>query len=190
MTSFDPGDSTEELPSTDALARGATRARRAVVITTAVVGASLAIGGVAWAAGSSGGSSGPGHYGAPAQEGSRPPGAPANPGSGGTAPKHTPTLIGTVKSSGNSTIVITDFDGFTRTIKVSSATKYDDSLTATPKVGTRIEAEGKVDADGTTLDATVVETPNQPAGPSGRGGPGGNGGAPPTGTKPTSKPTS
>lgn len=70
--------------------------------------------------------------------------------------KLTPRLVGTVKSSSAGQILIVDSQGFTRTIKVSATTTYRDSLTATPAVGTRIVAFGSVDADGTSLDATVV----------------------------------
>jgi hypothetical protein len=221
MTSFlpedhtDPADPTEELPGR---VRGRT-ARRATILTATLVGAGLAVGGVAWAASGTGSGSGssasgaPAGYGPPgaghAPTGARPTGTPptGTPPTGTPpkhTPKHTPILIGTVKSSGGGSILITDFDGFTRTIKVSASTKYENSLTATPKVGTVIEAEGTVDADSTSLDATVVETPTMPGGPGGPGrlggpgrpdGPGAGHPGAPHGTasaapKPTTSPTS
>jgi hypothetical protein len=70
--------------------------------------------------------------------------------------KPVPMLAGTVKSTASSVILILDRQGFTRTVKVSSATSYKNGLTAAPAVGTKIVAIGKVDADGTSLDAVVV----------------------------------
>jgi hypothetical protein len=104
---------------------------------------------------------GPGGYGATGQ-------AP-----NGTAAVRTPHLDGTVKSVSGTVIKITDREGFTRTINTSSATKYSDSLTASPAVGTAISASGKVDADGVSLDATAIAKDNhQGPGPGGpRGGP-------------------
>ena len=71
-------------------------------------------------------------------------------------PKHQPHLAGAVTSVHGNEILIKDFDGFTRTIKTSSKTTYRDGLTASPAVGTQIVAEGSVDADGTSLDATSI----------------------------------
>jgi hypothetical protein len=147
-----------------------------------VATAALACGAVAWAAGAAGASpsahpGGYGGYGGHGGYGSAPTGS-------APAAKHTPTLVGTVKSSNGTTILITDLDGFTRTINLSSSTTYDDSLTSTPTVGTKIEAQGSVDADGTSLDATVIETPELPMG----GGPG-HGGAPMPGGKPGARPS-
>jgi hypothetical protein len=69
-------------------------------------------------------------------------------------------LVGYVTEVGSSTITIKDLDGFTRTIRTSSATTYvKDGATATRSaitVGTVVRAVGKVDSDGTTLDATRV----------------------------------
>ena len=95
-------------------------------------------------------------------QGERPSGGDRPEADQGTPPARTPHLMGTVKSVSGSTILITDQDGFTRTIKVSSSTKYDDSLTANPAVGTKIGAEGTVDADGTSLDATTVGAAKMP----------------------------
>ena len=104
--------------------------------------------GVAIAAASGSGSSTP--TAAPPSSGSS---APAQPPS---RPKHQPHLAGTVTSVHGNEILIKDFDGFTRTIKTSSKTTYRDGLTANPAVGTQIVAEGSVDADGTSLDATSI----------------------------------
>ena len=92
--------------------------------------------------------------------------------------------------------LITDRDGFTRTIKVSAKTSYADGLTARPAVGAAIHAEGAVDADGVSLDATSVgKAPvGGPDGPGGhgmrRGGPGGPNGTPPSAApKPSTSPS-
>ena len=119
-------------------------------------------------------------------------GGEGGPGPGGTRPTgpRTPHLDGTVKSVSGTTILITDMDGFTRTIVTSSKTVYKDSLTASPKAGTKIDAEGTVDSNGTSLDATVIQTP--PAGGMGHGGPGGpggSGGERGSGTRPSGAPT-
>ncbi len=106
-----------------------------------------------------------------------------------------PFLAGKVKSVSGTKILITDAQGFTRTIITSAKTTYKDGLSASPAVGTEIFAIGTVDADGTSLDAaTVSATPKLPAGGFGRGpgGPSGRGfggsgtpGAKPTGARPT-----
>ena len=57
---------------------------------------------------------------------------------------------------GGDTITITDFQGFQRTIHTTSATAYEDGLTATPAAGTRIYAVGTVDTDKSSLKATRV----------------------------------
>jgi hypothetical protein len=77
-----------------------------------------------------------------------------------------------VKSVSGTQILITDRDGFTRTIVTSSKTTYSDGLTASPATGTEITAVGTVDANGTSLDATSI---GKPKGPAGFGGPGGRG---------------
>jgi hypothetical protein len=166
------------------------RGKRAGIIAASVAGLAIVGGGVALATQSAGASQSPpagygyGPGGGPG--GTRPTGAPSGTPSGTAAqPTRTPHLVGTVKSASGSVILITDQDGFTRTINVSSSTTYKNSLTATPAAGTKIEAEGTVDADGTSLDATVVETPQQ--GGLGRPG-GGPEGAP--GGQATPKPTS
>jgi hypothetical protein len=120
----------------------------------------LALGGVAVAAA--------------AASGSPPsPGASAAPSPGSTkAPdrERHPFLAGTVVSASGNTITITDFQGFQRTIHTTSATTYEDGLTATPAAGTRIYAVGTVDTDKTSLKATTVG--KLPDRPKGRGFPG------------------
>ncbi len=157
------------------------RARTWVLVGAAAGVLTLGGGAVALAAGTSGGSGPIAGYGR-GPEGGMPAGA--APGSGTrAAPVHQPHLDGTVKSVSGSTVLITDRDGFTRTIKLSSATKYTDSLSAAKLTkGTKIHAEGTVDADQTSLDATSVGT--MPAGGPGRGGPGGFGGHGPAGRGP------
>jgi hypothetical protein len=77
-------------------------------------------------------------------------------------PKPRPHLDGTVKAISSGTITIVDPEGFTRQINIASAPNG-------VAVGTRIHAEGSVNADGVSLDATsVVVAPDR--GP-GRGGP-------------------
>jgi len=81
-------------------------------------------------------------------------------------------MAGTVTAVSGATITITDWDGFTREIHVSGSTTYTDGLTAIPKVGDKIHAEGTVDADKTSLDATTIGlmTEHAPPGPGGHGG--------------------
>ena len=71
-----------------------------------------------------------------------------------------------MKALATGRITIVDRDGFTRQIKIAT---IPDGVV----VGTMIHAEGTVDADGVTLDATSVRT--APPGPEGRGGPDGPG---------------
>lgn len=86
-------------------------------------------------------------------------------------------LVGWVTDVSGSSITIKDLDGFTRTIRTSSATTYvKDGATATRSavtVGTLVRAVGQVDSDGTTLDATKVATgtPDRADGPGGAGMP-------------------
>ena len=89
-------------------------------------------------------------------------------------PAHEPHLHGTVVSADGSTITITDRDGFTRTIQVSSDTVFEDDLTADLAAGTEIRAAGTVNSNGTSLDASTIGTaPTKPAdGGPGDGGPG------------------
>jgi hypothetical protein len=69
-------------------------------------------------------------------------------------------LGGWVTKVGDDTITLTDLSGFTRTIRTSGSTTYvKDGTTATRSivtVGTLVRAVGRVDDDGTTLDATRV----------------------------------
>ena len=102
-------------------------------------------------------------------------GAPGSPGAPDRGPRvHSPHLAGTVVSAADGTITITDFEGFQRTVHTSSATTYSDGLTATPAAGTKIVAEGTVDSDKTSLEATkVAKMPDRPGPGRGPGGPGG-----------------
>ncbi|MGI8417593.1 MAG: hypothetical protein ACR2P2_15615, partial [Nakamurella sp.] len=91
-------------------------------------------------------------------------------GSRPTPPAHQPHLGGTVMAVGSGTITIKDRDGFRRQIKTSSKTGYSDGLKSPVAVGTQIEAEGTVDANGTALDATAIRKAPQPGdGAPGRG---------------------
>lgn len=69
-------------------------------------------------------------------------------------------LVGTVMSVSGNSITISDNQGFERTIQVSSATTYSKSGTnatvSDVQSGTVIFAEGLVDANHTTLDATNI----------------------------------
>jgi hypothetical protein len=90
-----------------------------------------------------------------------------------TRPAHAPHIGGTVLTVDGSTVTVQDRDGFTRTIRLgSSVTVTKDgakSDTSAITKGAHIEAEGTVDADKTTLDATTVRI-GQPTGPDGRWG--------------------
>jgi Domain of unknown function (DUF5666) len=66
-------------------------------------------------------------------------------------------LFGTVKSVSGDTILITDPQGFTRTILVSSATTYNQGSSSDVVAGAKIFAQGTVDANGTTLDALTID---------------------------------
>jgi len=103
-----------------------------------------------------------------------------------------PIWFGAVTSAKSATITITDQQGFTRTIVTSSSTTYKDGLTSTPAVGTKIIAQGTVDKNGTSLDATAISAlPKGVAGPGpGRLGPGGPGGfGRPAGPRPSGSQT-
>ncbi len=103
-----------------------------------------------------------------------------------------PVLFGTVTTVQGNTITISDLEGFSRTIVVDSSTTYTKSGAAATlgdvSVGTLISAEGTVDANLTSLDATSVSMgqPTSPAGGQGPGGPGfdGPGFGPPGGNGP------
>ena len=71
-------------------------------------------------------------------------------------------IDGSVSSVTSTAITVTDRDGFTRTIDTDAATKYtlNSSSSATRskvKSGSVVHAEGKVDANGTALDAATVD---------------------------------
>jgi len=86
---------------------------------------------------------------------------------------HSPHLGGTVTSDGATTIVVTDPDGFHRTIHTSGATSYTDNgqsaSSSAVVTGRRVNAIGSIDANGTDLDATRVDvgTPTRPTPPVG-----------------------
>ena len=90
-----------------------------------------------------------------------------------------PRLDGTVTAVAADSITIRDRDGFTRTIVTTSSTTYakDDAAATRAAVttGVRVRAEGRVDANGTSLDASRVQVvTTDPAGDgSGHGGHGG-----------------
>lgn len=70
-------------------------------------------------------------------------------------------LFGTVSSVNGNSINITDYQGFTRNIIVGNATTYTQGGAAGTlsdvTVGSKILAQGTVDANGTSLDALLVE---------------------------------
>ena len=169
------------------------RARRTVVAVALGGGLALGITGLAQAAepptpsGSAAAPSAPAA--APSAPAAPPADAPAGPPAGGPGHgpggghgpgdgrAHQPHLAGTVKAITDTRITITDRDGFTRQINVKS--KPDGVA-----VGTRIHAEGTVNADGVSLDATSVGVaPERPGGPG--GGPGPRGGGWPEGARPS-----
>ena len=148
----------------------AQRRRRAPLVIGAVAAAALAFGGasVAYAATDSASSSS------------------TDAATTDERPAHEPHLHGTVVSVSGSTITITNHDGFTRVINTSGDTAYTDGLTADLAAGTEIRASGTVNADGTSLDATKVDTAPTPGDGPGKGGPLGDGERP---TPPTGAPT-
>ena len=72
-----------------------------------------------------------------------------------------PRLDGTVTSVGSGTITIRDRQGFTRTIVTSTSTAYAKDGTAATSAavttGVRLASQGRVDTNGTSLDATRVD---------------------------------
>ena len=111
--------------------------------------------------------------------------APADPGTGASTdgttdsvapPVHVPHLDGEVSAVNTGSVLITDHEGFTRTINVSDATTYGDGIALPIEVGEHIHAEGSVAADGTSLDATAISLAPEPPAP-GTGGPAGGPGA-------------
>ena len=137
------------------------RARRIVVAVALGGGLALGAAGLAQAADPS-----PAPSGAAPSAGASGPGAPR---------EHKPHLDGTVKSITDTRIMITDRDGFTRQINIKSRP---DGVA----VGTRIHAEGTVNADGVSLDATAVVVAPERDGKRGRG-PGHRGGDRPGGPR-------
>ncbi|GAB2608016.1 hypothetical protein Aab01nite_61620 [Paractinoplanes abujensis] len=82
---------------------------------------------------------------------------------------HKPHLSGTVTSIENGRVLIVDRDGFTRQINIAT-------VPSGVEVGVRVHAEGTVNADGVSLDATsVAPAPDRPEGRRGPWGPGGRG---------------
>ena len=94
------------------------------------------------------------------------PDAAPSPGDGGPAAGvHSPHLDGDVISVGSGSILITDHDGFTRTINVSANTTYGDGISVPIESGEHIHAEGTVDTDGTSLAATLIAVAPEPPTP-------------------------
>ncbi|MGK5683790.1 hypothetical protein [Actinoplanes sp. URMC 104] len=157
-----------KLPLPDS-ATNAGRLSRAAIAVVAGGGLALGIAGLAHADPSPGPSA--------SSSPSTPAGAPAAP----PAPReHKPHLDGTVKSIGGGHIMIVDRDGFTRQINIAT-------VPSDVKAGVRVHAEGTVNADGVSLDATSVtlapERPEGGRGPGGHGGPGRHGGPGPAPTE-------
>lgn len=132
-----------------------------------------------------------------AQASAAPSGTPsATPSASGTAApgkaeprERTPHLSGTVVSVSGTTITITDREGFQRTIHTSASTTYADGLTASPAAGTKIHAEGTVDADKVSLAATKISAqPDRPAGGRHGGRHGGRGHGPGGDAAPSTSP--
>lgn len=77
-----------------------------------------------------------------------------------------PRLGGTVTAVGSGTITIRDRQGFTRTIVTSTSTTYAKDGTAATgaavTAGARVAALGRVDPNGTSLDATRVDVLTRP----------------------------
>jgi hypothetical protein len=141
------------------------RARRIAVAVALGGGLALGVAGLAHAADPS-----------PAPSTAAPSAGPSDPGADAGAPhRHKPHLDGTVKSITDTRIMITDRDGFTRQINTKSKPEG-------VAVGTRIHAEGAVNADGVSLDATSVVVAPEHAGKPG-GGPGHRGGDRPSGPR-------
>lgn len=105
-----------------------------------------------------------------------------------TPPAPKPHLDGTVSSVTSSSILITDPEGFTRTIHLSGDTTYGDGVSLPVAVGERIHAEGTVDTDGTSLAARVIASAPEPPAP-GAAGPGGGPAGPPAPPADGSAPT-
>jgi hypothetical protein len=89
-----------------------------------------------------------------------------------------PVLFGTVTAVSGDTITISDPEGFNRTILVDSSTTFtksgDSSTLSDVTVGSVISAQGSVDTNLTSLDASsvVIGAPGASGGGQGFGGPG------------------
>lgn len=137
--------------------------KRRVAIVGALAAGGLAVGGVAVAQ-------------AATPSASATPKAPAAPkGPPGPRGPHQPHIDGKVTAIDGLRLTVTDPDGFTRHITVSSSATYTkDGAKASRSVvtkGAMVHAEGKVDSDKTTLDASTVDVhtgafrpPGPPAG--------------------------
>ena len=100
---------------------------------------------------------------------------------------HLARIDGSVSAVSSSAITLIDRDGFTRTIDTDSQTKYTLNAASSSRskvtTGTVVRAEGKVDVDGTALDAANVDVVTaakipaaswpRPCAPQGGPGPGG-----------------
>jgi hypothetical protein len=158
-------------------------------ITIAAAAAAVLIGGAAAAAADDGGTPTPSESAASTSH------APATAdGAGGagdgtvTPPAPKPHLDGTVTSVDSGTILITDPEGFTRTIHTNGDTTYGDGISQLITVGERIHAEGSVDSDRTSLAAGVIAAAPEPPAP-GAAGPGGGPAGPPAPPADGSAPT-
>jgi len=93
-----------------------------------------------------------------------------------------PTIGGTVTAVSADRVTIRDQQGFTRVVATSSQTTYGKdgatSARSAVTVGARVHAVGKVDANGTTLDASRVEVVTKTGRGPGMGGEPGMGGGP------------
>ena len=112
---------------------------------------------------------------------------------------HLAHIDGSVTAVTSSAITVTDRDGFTRTIDTDGSTKYTlnsaSSTRSKVTTGTVVHAEGKVDANGTALDAASVDVATaakapaaggaRPCAPAGHG-PGGRHAGPPAAPKASS----
>lgn len=168
-------------------------------ITIAAAAAAVLVGGAVVAAADEGGGATPSGS-TPVPSGSAAPADPsgsaatadpsaADPSGGpATPPAPRPHLDGTVTSVQSGTILITDPEGFTRTIHTSGDTTYGDGIAQPIEVGERIHAEGAVDSDSTSLAATLIAAAPEPPTP-GTAGPGGGPAGPPAPPTDGSAPT-
>lgn len=83
---------------------------------------------------------------------------------------HPAHIDGVVTGVNGSSLTVTDPDGFTRHVTTTSGTTYTQqgaSTSSRPRTGSVIHATGRVDADGTTLDATSIDLRVAPTAASG-----------------------